>query len=154
GRPRLPDELAYDDRATRSCGRRPRSYRRLVRSERADGGIRGREFHSRGVSRHVQQENIEGETMVDLAPQAALQAEAAARPSVRRYYVLGLLTVIYALNFLDRIFFYVLIEPIKKEFALSDTTVGWVAGFGFVLFYSLLGIPLARLADRFNRRNI
>jgi sugar phosphate permease len=92
--------------------------------------------------------------MVDLAPQAAVQAEAAARPSIRRYYVLGLLTVVYALNFLDRTIFNVLIEPIKKEFALSDTTMGLLAGLGFVLFYSLLGIPIARLADRFNRRNI
>src|SRR2546425_2896947 len=92
--------------------------------------------------------------MVDLAPQAAVQAEAAARPSIRRYYVLGLLTVIYALNFLDRTIFNVLIEPIKKEFALSDTTMGLLAGFGFVLFYSLLGIPIARVADRLNRRNI
>jgi MFS family permease len=92
--------------------------------------------------------------MVDLAPQAALQTDAAAKPSIRRYYVLGLLTVIYALNFLDRTIFNVLIEPIKKEFALSDTTMGLLAGFGFVLFYSVLGIPIARLADRFNRRNI
>jgi hypothetical protein len=61
--------------------------------------------------------------MVDLAPQAALQTEAAAKPSIRRYYVLALLTVIYALNFLDRTIFNVLIEPIKKEFALSDTTM-------------------------------
>ena len=64
------------------------------------------------------------------------------------------MTVIYALNFLDRTIFNVLIEPIKKEFALSDTTMGLLAGFGFVLFYSLLGIPIARVADRFNRRNI
>jgi len=64
------------------------------------------------------------------------------------------MTVVYALNFLDRTIFNVLIEPIKKEFALSDTTMGLLAGFGFVLFYSLLGIPIARLADRFNRRNI
>jgi MFS family permease len=92
--------------------------------------------------------------MVDLAPQAALQTDAAAKPSIRRYYVLGLLTVIYALNFLDRTIFNVLIEPIKKEFSLSDTTMGLLAGFGFVLFYSVLGIPIARLADRFNRRNI
>ena len=92
--------------------------------------------------------------MVDIAPQAAVQAEATTRPSIRRYYVLALLTVIYALNFLDRTIFNVLIEPIKKEFALSDTTMGLLAGFGFVLFYSVLGIPIARLADRFNRRNI
>jgi hypothetical protein len=82
---------------------------------------------------------------VDLAPQAAVQTDAAAKPSIRRYCVLGLLTVIYALNFLDRTIFNVLIEPIKKEFALSDTTMALLAGFGFVLFYSVLGIPIARL---------
>ncbi|UGY03417.1 spinster family MFS transporter [Bradyrhizobium quebecense] len=92
--------------------------------------------------------------MVDVAPQAAAATRAAALPSARRYYVLGLLTIIYALNFLDRTIFNVLIEPIKKEFALSDTTMGLLAGFGFVLFYSLLGIPIARMADRLSRRNI
>jgi MFS family permease len=92
--------------------------------------------------------------MVDFAPQVAAQADASARPSARRYYVLGLLTVVYALNFLDRTIFNVLIEPIKKEFTLSDTAMGLLAGFGFVLFYSLLGIPIARVADRLNRRNI
>jgi sugar phosphate permease len=85
--------------------------------------------------------------MVDFAPQAAVPTDAAARPSIRRYYVLAILTVVYALNFLDRTIFNVLIEPIKKEFVLSDTTMGLLAGFGFVLFYSLLGIPIARVAD-------
>ena len=92
--------------------------------------------------------------MVELAPEAGAQLRAAASPSPRRYYVLAILTVIYALNFLDRTIFNVLIEPIKKEFALSDTTMGLLAGFGFVLFYSLLGIPIARVADRVSRRNI
>jgi MFS family permease len=92
--------------------------------------------------------------MVDVATQAIRPAEIAAAPSARRYYVLGVLTLVYALNFLDRTIFNVLIEPIKKEFSLSDTAMGLLAGFGFVLFYSLLGIPIARLADRHNRRNI
>jgi MFS family permease len=92
--------------------------------------------------------------MVDLAPQAGAQVADQATTSARRYYVLGILTVVYALNFLDRTIFNVLIEPIKKEFTLSDTTMGLLAGFGFVLFYSLLGIPIARVADRLNRRNI
>ena len=92
--------------------------------------------------------------MVDIAPRSPAHASAAGTPPLRRYYVLALLTVIYALNFLDRTVFNVLIEPIKREFKLSDTTIGLVAGFGFVLFYSLLGIPIARLADRMNRRNI
>lgn len=92
--------------------------------------------------------------MVDVATEATGPASAATASSARRYYVLGLLTVIYALNFLDRTIFNVLIEPIKKEFVLSDTAMGLLAGFGFVLFYSLLGIPIARIADRLNRRNI
>jgi len=95
-----------------------------------------------------------GGTRVDVAPEIAAQVDAPARPSSRRYYVLAILTVVYALNFLDRTIFNVLIEPIKKEFVLSDTTMGLLAGFGFVLFYSALGIPIARIADRLNRRNI
>lgn len=91
--------------------------------------------------------------MVDLAPRAAVSGQAQTA-STRRYYVLGILTLVYALNFLDRTIFNVLIEPIKNEFALSDTAMGLLAGFGFVLFYSLLGIPIARIADRVNRRNI
>src|SRR6201994_2704134 len=92
--------------------------------------------------------------MVDLAPQATAQVQAAAVPSARRYCVRAILTIVYALNFPDRTIFNVLIEPIKKEFVLSDTAMGLLAGFGFVLFYSLLGIPIARIADRLNRRNI
>jgi len=92
--------------------------------------------------------------MVELASEASAQSRAAATASPRRYYVLAVLTGVYAFNFLDRTIFNVLIEPIKKEFALSDTTMGLLAGFGFVLFYSLLGIPIARVADRVNRRNI
>jgi MFS family permease len=92
--------------------------------------------------------------MAELATPAAVGAEIAVRQPARRYFVLGLLTLIYALNFLDRTIFNVLIEPIKKEFALSDTAMGLLAGFGFVLFHSLMGIPIARVADRLNRRNI
>src|SRR5947209_19177259 len=92
-------------------------------------------------------------TMVTLEKQAISDAEASAS-TTNRYYVLVLLTLIYGLNFLDRTIFNVLIEPIKREFQLSDTSMGLLAGFGFVLFYSLLGMPVARFADRANRRNI
>ncbi|WP_316187996.1 MULTISPECIES: MFS transporter [unclassified Bradyrhizobium] len=92
--------------------------------------------------------------MADLASSAATARAATLTPPTRRYFVLGLLTIVYGLNFLDRTIFNVLIEPIKREFALSDTIMGLLAGFGFALFYSLLGLPIARLADRLNRRNI
>jgi len=72
----------------------------------------------------------------------------------KRYYFLAILAVIYALNILDRSVFNVLMEPIKATFGLSDKTIGLIAGFGSVLFYSALGLPVARLSDRFNRRNI
>lgn len=89
--------------------------------------------------------------MTEIAPpmQAIGTASAA-----RRYYVLALLTAVYALNFLDRTIFNVLIVPIKAEFQLSDTAMGLLAGFGFVLLYTVLGIPVAWIADRTNRRNI
>jgi len=63
-----------------------------------------------------------GKNMVDLAPR---QPYRRCKPQGRRAPILcaGLLTVVYALNFLDRTIFNVLIEPIKKEFALSDTTM-------------------------------
>ena len=91
--------------------------------------------------------------MADIARPAA-DVVPAASVSYARYYTLALLTAVYALNFLDRTIFNVLIEPIKKEFELSDTMLGLLAGFGFVLMYSALGMPIARLADRRNRRNI
>src|ERR1700744_728421 len=86
--------------------------------------------------------NVELRTMVTL--EKPVTVEATTRTSVaNRYYVLVLLTLIYGLNFLDRTIFNVLIEPIKREFQLSDTAMGLLAGFGFVLFYSALGMPVA-----------
>jgi len=90
--------------------------------------------------------------MADIA--RPLDAAGSSAVSYARYYTLALLTLVYALNFLDRTIFNVLIEPIKKEFQLTDTMLGLLAGFGFVLMYSVLGMPIARLADRRSRRNI
>ena len=92
--------------------------------------------------------------MTGVARPVDATAPTAAKISYARYYTLAILTLVYALNFLDRTIFNVLIEPIKKEFALSDTMLGLLAGFGFVLMYSALGMPIARLADHANRRNI
>src|SRR3546814_627406 len=70
------------------------------------------------------------------------------------YYVVGLLAVTYMLSFMERTLISLLIEPIKSEFALSDTQIGALLGFGFVLFFSVLGRPCGALADRANRRNL
>lgn len=72
----------------------------------------------------------------------------------RSIYALGLLTLIYAFNYLDRSILSLVLPQVKAEMQLSDTALGLVSGFAFVLFYSLLGVPIARLADRSSRRNI
>ncbi|HUJ68444.1 MAG TPA: MFS transporter [Syntrophorhabdales bacterium] len=68
--------------------------------------------------------------------------------TAKRGYVLGLLTFIWALSFLDRNVLSMVLDPIKKEFALSDTMLGAMIGLGFALIYLILSIPVARLADR------
>ncbi|MGH9718065.1 MAG: spinster family MFS transporter [Candidatus Acidiferrales bacterium] len=70
------------------------------------------------------------------------------------FYVLALLTAIYSLNFLDRTVINILIDPIKHTYHVSDATMGFISGFGFVILYSILAAPVARWADRSNRRNI
>jgi len=69
-------------------------------------------------------------------------------------YVLAILFVVYVINFLDRQILSVFIGPIKEEFGVSDTVMGLLVGFAFALFYTIAGIPIARWADRGNRRSI
>lgn len=68
-----------------------------------------------------------------------------------RAYVLGSLTLIYTLNFVDRILISVIGRPIIEEFGLSNFQFGILTGIGFVLFYTALGIPIARLSERVSR---
>jgi MFS family permease len=70
------------------------------------------------------------------------------------WYALGLLTVVYVLNFLDRSLIYILFTPIKKEMAMSDLQLALLGTTSFVVFYTLLGIPFGRLADRVVRKNM
>ena len=70
------------------------------------------------------------------------------------WYTVGLLFVAYTFSFVDRFILTLLIEPIKQDFNLSDTGVSLLIGFAFVIFYTFLGIPIGRLADRVNRRNL
>jgi predicted MFS family arabinose efflux permease len=68
-----------------------------------------------------------------------------------RWWLLALLTFVTVLNFFDRQLPFIMVEPIKREFALSDAQMGMLGGIGFSLVYALTAIPLARLADRRNR---
>ena len=71
-----------------------------------------------------------------------------------RAYVLTMLVVVYVFNFLDRQIVTILAEPIKVDLGLNDTQTGLMTGLAFAIFYTVLGIPIARLADRMNRVSI
>ncbi|NKI18266.1 MFS transporter [Spongiibacter sp. KMU-166] len=70
------------------------------------------------------------------------------------YYALGVLTLVYSFNFIDRQLLAILQESIKADLSLKDAHLGLLTGFAFAAFYVTAGIPIARLADRSNRRNI
>ena len=72
----------------------------------------------------------------------------------RRRWTLGLLTLTYFFSYMDRQILAILLEMIKADLDLSDTQLGVLSGLAFAIFYATLGIPVARLADRSNRRNI
>ncbi len=72
----------------------------------------------------------------------------------RAHATLALLTLAYALNFLDRQIVNVLLVPIQREFGVSDAALGALAGLSFALLFTLAGIPLAQWADRGSRRDL
>lgn len=72
----------------------------------------------------------------------------------RRSMTLALLTLTYFFSYMDRQILAILLEPIKADLQLDDTQLGLLSGLAFAVFYATLGIPVARLADRGNRRDI
>ncbi|MFV3075917.1 spinster family MFS transporter [Niveispirillum fermenti] len=68
-----------------------------------------------------------------------------------RTYVLFVLILVYIFNFIDRQILGILAPSIKAELNLSDSDLGWLGGWAFALFYTLMGVPIAMLADRYSR---
>lgn len=71
-----------------------------------------------------------------------------------RNYVLAILTFVYVVNYMDRQILNILLPQIKAEFTLSDTQLGMLAGPVFAVVYSVLGLPMAMIADRVSRRKL
>jgi MFS family permease len=71
-----------------------------------------------------------------------------------RWYVLGVLVLVYVFNFLDRNILSILAERIKGDLGLSDDQMGFLYGTAFAVFYAIFGIPLGRLADVWDRRRL
>ncbi len=90
--------------------------------------------------------------MVTGAADAADRTQAISKGAKR--YALGVLVVVYTFNFIDRQILAILLPAIKTEFAVDDRVLGFLAGSAFALFYATLGIPIALIADRSNRRNL
>jgi predicted MFS family arabinose efflux permease len=85
------------------------------------------------------------------------RSQARSAQQIGRSYVLYAFAVLFfvnILNYLDRSIIAILVEPIKRELALTDTQVGLLTGFAFASVFAIAGVPLGRLADRGNRKNI
>ncbi len=70
------------------------------------------------------------------------------------WYVAIILMLCNTLSFIDRQILSLLVTPIKRDFGLSDTDIGWLQGPAFAVFYTLLGLPMGYLADRSSRRTL
>lgn len=89
-----------------------------------------------------------------MATDAASTQISGAREARYASAVLALLCLVYVLNFLDRQLLSILAKPIQDELGISDGQLGLLGGLYFALFYCILGIPVAWLADRGNRVRI
>ena len=85
---------------------------------------------------------------------AAAVAAPVARGGVYRWYVVGFLTLASTVSIIDRQILALMIGPVKRDLGVSDTMMGLLGGLAFTLFYTVLTLPMAWLADRTNRRRI
>ncbi|WP_346775619.1 MFS transporter [Sphingomonas sp. G-3-2-10] len=86
-------------------------------------------------------------TAAPISPPAALQAQ----PGSRAWFVLGMLTFVYVLNFLDRQLIGILAKPLQDSLQVSDGQLGLIGGLYFAMFYCFIAIPVGWFADRTNR---
>jgi MFS family permease len=82
----------------------------------------------------------------------AAKPEVVERIPAHSWYALGVLTMVYVLNFLDRALVFILLSPIQKEFQFSGFQLGLLGSASFAIFYTLLDIPFGRMADRMKRK--
>ncbi len=81
-------------------------------------------------------------------------AEAPWPKPIYSWYVVGVLMLAYTNSFIDRQILSLLIEPIRRDLQITDTQVSLLAGLAFTIFYTVMGVPIARLADQKNRRTL
>jgi MFS family permease len=74
--------------------------------------------------------------------------------SGQAWYLVFVLLIFYIFSFIDRQILSLLVGPMKRDLMITDEQMGLLGGFAFAIFYTLLGIPIGRLADRMNRKTI
>lgn len=85
---------------------------------------------------------------------ASVPSAGVSKVSAYAWYVVTVLMLCYTLSFIDRQILTLLVAPIKRDLGISDTLVGLLQGLSFALFYAGMGLPLGRLVDSTNRRNL
>lgn len=70
------------------------------------------------------------------------------------WYVTGVLVIAYTVSYIDRTMLTMLVDPIRRTLHISDVQISLVQGLAFAVFYTVLGFPMGRLSDRYNRRNL
>ena len=88
------------------------------------------------------------------SPQSASRDEDDYPDAHYAWYVVGILTIAYTFSFIDRQILNLLVEPIRADLSLNDTQISLLQGLAFALFYTILGVPIGWLADRYSRRLI
>ena len=74
--------------------------------------------------------------------------------SFAAWYSVAVLMLMYIFSFIDRTTISLIVEPMKRDLQISDTQIGMLQGLAFALLYPFLGLPIARLSDRYNRKAI
>ncbi|HTX49201.1 MAG TPA: MFS transporter [Caulobacteraceae bacterium] len=93
--------------------------------------------------------------MVDVAaPQVATPVRQPLFSDGYKRAVLATLTLCYTLNFIDRTIIGIIGQPMKESLGMTDAQLGLLGGLGFALLYTLLGVPIARIAERVSRVNV
>ncbi|WP_406828742.1 spinster family MFS transporter [Microbulbifer sp. ARAS458-1] len=97
---------------------------------------------------------MQTESLNSIAPSSDSGGAEAAKSGRYAWYVIGVLLVAYTFSFIDRQILSLLVEPMKRDLGISDTQVSLLQGLSFALFYTILGLPMGRLADTVSRRGL
>ena len=96
-----------------------------------------------------------GHAIAPAAQPALTEAADANFPAAAQgYYVLAVLIPAYTVSYIDRTMLTLLVDPIRATLQISDVQISLLHGFAFAIFYTVLGVLMGHIADRYSRRNL